>query len=84
MRGVKVDGLLYQAQAKRLGIKVNVLLWVSSNSGHVVNAVWIDAQVSPGVWSLNLIVNQPAIPFISELPKLPKPANLIEFQELAT
>ena len=68
MWSIKVHGLLDQPKPKRLGIKVNVLLRIASDSSHVVNAVWINAQVSPEICYLVCSTNLPETLF--PLPRL--------------
>ena len=44
VRGIKVHCLLHQSKPEDLGIKVNILLGIPSNSGDVVDSVGIYAH----------------------------------------
>jgi hypothetical protein len=46
---IKIDRLFHQTQPQRLRVEVNVLLRVSGNGGHVVNAVGFDCHFSPDI-----------------------------------
>jgi hypothetical protein len=44
VRGIKVDRLLNQPKSQHFGVKINILLWVTRDSGDVVNPVWVNAH----------------------------------------
>ena len=67
VRGVKVDGLLYKPQAKGFGVEVNILLRITSNSGYVMNPVWINAQDAPLLAGLVVMLKSSGSTFISLL-----------------
>lgn len=67
MRCIKVDGLLYKPQAKGFGVEIDILLRITSNSGYVMDAVWIYAQDAPLLAGLVVMLKSSGSTFISLL-----------------
>ena len=67
VRCIEVDGLLNKPQAKGLGVEINILLRITSNSGYVMNAVWVNAQGAPSLDGIAVMLKSSWSTFISQL-----------------